>query len=67
MKRLLFTMFMVISISLVVSGCGAEEESEFSNYQPNDYSFALVDTNNNEVEVMTENEKAIYLYFTGVD
>ncbi|ADH98716.1 hypothetical protein [Salisediminibacterium selenitireducens] len=55
------------AVGLLVTACGNEEVSDSMNYDASDYSYTLADSQGNEVDIFTEDEKGLYLYFTGVN
>lgn len=64
MKKIVSLVF--ISMLMTLAACSDNGE-ESSSYEPSDYEFSGVSTSSEEVELFQEEEKALYLYFTGVE
>jgi uncharacterized lipoprotein YehR (DUF1307 family) len=65
MKQLLIGTVLTMSVVFLLAACGTNEES--GDYNPGDYDMTLLNSDFEETEVLEEGEKALYLYFTGVD
>ncbi|PYZ93873.1 hypothetical protein CR194_12100 [Salipaludibacillus keqinensis] len=65
MKKFISVFFLGVSMIVVLGACSSNEDS--ADYNHDDYDITLVNTNGEHREVFNEDEKALYLYFTGVD
>lgn len=65
LKRFWMSM-MLLAPALVLAACGNDEASDYESYDASDYSYALPDSTGSEVNLFAEDEKGLYLYFTGV-
>jgi len=53
---------------MILAACSENDGEDSANsYDPSDYEFIGVNTSGEEVELFREEEKALYLYFTGVN
>ncbi|MGJ9384672.1 hypothetical protein CR203_13815 [Salipaludibacillus neizhouensis] len=64
MKKLMFRGISAVLFLLIVTACASDDESG-SEYNADDYDFTLLNSAGEEVDIFTD-EKALYLYFTGV-
>lgn len=65
MKRLWMSLALLM-LALILAACGNNEASDYEAYDASDYNYALPDSTGSEVNLFAEDEKGLYLYFTGV-
>ncbi|WP_157100912.1 hypothetical protein [Salisediminibacterium beveridgei] len=65
MKRLWMSLVLMM-LAVVIAACGNNEATDYEAYDASDYNYALADSTGSEVNLFTEDEKGLYLYFTGV-
>lgn len=61
------TGFVLAAVGIMATACGNDDVSESMDYDASDYTYSLSDSQGNDVDIFTEDDKALYLYFTGVN
>lgn len=64
-KKIIVGLFASVFAILIMTGCTSTDQS--TEYNQEDYDFSLLTTDGIELNPFAENDKVLFLYFTGVD
>ncbi|WP_416151643.1 hypothetical protein ACM26V_11990 [Salipaludibacillus sp. HK11] len=67
MKKIGSITFISLMTLLIFTACSSDNGEDSGSYDPDDYQFSLMSTSGNDVDLFEDDEKALYLYFTGVE